>query len=128
MNKRLGITLLIGLGLAFVSFFLWQYVFLIYEVTYKITPEELYFDNETIMNIEVIPLNSFGKPAPFRSAPSKFFIDEGIDYIKIIETNENEGFIKIKAVKASGKVVLTIKSIYGLFPTTLVIPVYSNNT
>jgi len=113
------IYLIILLLTCIAGFFLYEYIFNIYEVTYNIQPERLYADNKSSLIIEAVPLNSFGWRAPFRNSPSEFTIIEGADLIEIVFVDSVKGIIKIKAKDKSGKVSITIKPKFSMFPSTI---------
>jgi len=108
------------------GFFFYQYVFSIYEVTYKIVPERLYADNKSNLIIEAVPLNSFGLRAPFRNSPSEFTISEGAELVEIVFIDKDKGIMKIKAKNNPGKVSITIKPKFSLFPSTIEIIIEAN--
>ena len=126
MLRRSKIYLTFVLLILIAGFSLCHYLFSIYEVTYKITPDKLYADNTSTLVIEVIPLNSFGWRAPFRKAPAEFMINEGQNLVEIISNNQSIGVLKLKAKEKSGKISVTIKSKYSLFPSTIEIFIEPN--
>jgi hypothetical protein len=118
---------LIIILLTFIAgFFFYQYVFSIYEVTYNIHPDRLYADNKSSLIIEAVPLNSFGWRAPLRNSPSEFTIIEGTELIEVVFVDRVKGIIKIKAKEQPGKVSITIKPEFSLFPSTIEIIIEAN--
>jgi hypothetical protein len=120
------IILLIVILILIAAFSAYQYIFSIYEVTFKITPDKLYADNSSTIVIEVLPINALGWKAPFRKPQSEFIISEGQDLITVIYRDNENGILKLKAKGKSGKVSITIKSEYSLFPSTVDIIIEPN--
>lgn len=114
------ILLLIG-GLLFYHYFV-----NIYEVTVSAEPEALYADNQSEVVVSVVPLNSFGWRALFRTASAEFVIKEGLPLVEIIKIDKSNGRLILKAKSAKGKVVIEVKSPFSLLPTIIEIPVYPN--
>ncbi len=65
--------------------FSYNYLLNIYEVTYKVTPKELFADYKSTVKIECIPVNAFGWEIPFRNTYCKFEITQGKDLVEIIK-------------------------------------------
>ena len=126
MMRRFEIYIIFIIILFIIGFSVYHYIFSIYEVIYKITPEKLYADNSSTIVIEAVPINSFGWRAPFRKPHAEFKFNEGEDLIDILSLNNNNGVLKLKAKDRSGKVSITIKSIYSLLPSTIEIIIESN--
>ena len=126
--KALNINILIVvlLFLLIISFLLYQYVFGIYEVTYNVTPEKLFADNQSTVTIKAIPINSFGWKAPLRNVYATFEITEGSDLINIISEKQAEGTLILQAKNRTGKVVVLIHSKYALLPSSIEITIYPN--
>jgi len=61
------------------SFFGWQYVFSIYEVKVAVVPEKVSVGDR--VSVRLIPLNSFGKKAPFRKV---------VEEVKVVEKGEGK--------------------------------------
>jgi hypothetical protein len=129
MNKRR-----INIYTAFIIFFLiigflfYQYLVNIYEVTVLVEPEALYADNQSTVIVSVIPLNSFGWKALFRTVTAEFEIEEGNTLVETIKADTKNGKLFLRAKYETGKVTIKIKSEYSLLPTTVEIPVYPNYT
>jgi hypothetical protein len=117
--RRREIYLIIILFICIAAFSSFHYIFTIYEVTYKITPDKLYADNNSILVIEAVPINSFGWKAPFRKPHSEFNINEGKDLIEVVFRDNDNGILKLRAKEKSGRVYVTIKTKYSLFPSTI---------
>src|ERR1035437_7918695 len=114
---RSEIYLILILIVFVAGFSSYHYIFSIYEVTYKITPDILYADNNSTLIIEVVPINSFGWKAPFRKTFSEFTINEGKDLVEVIFQDNSNGILRIRAKEKPGKVSITIKSNYSLLPS-----------
>ena len=127
MNKNVlfyVVIILVGI----ISLALWQYVLVVYEVRIDVTPNQLFADNTSSCTIKVVPLNSFGRVAPFRSASAKFEIESGEDLIIVLEKNEKEGMLKIQALNNEGELVIFVNSKLSLLPSKVIIPINKNFT
>ncbi len=111
-----------------IGFFFYQYVIKIYESTVKVEPQNLFADNQSIVTISVIPLNSFGWKALFRKSPAEFEIIEGGSLVEIELLDKEEGKLILKAKSDGGKVVVKIKSKHSLLPMIVEILVQPNFT
>lgn len=108
------------------SFFLYMYVFNIYEVNVTVAPKELFADGNSMMKIKTVPLNSFGKQAPFRTSSAKFEVTGGKNLVTIIKSDEANGVMILKAKFSTGKVEVMVRPEKSLLPTLLEIPVHPN--
>lgn len=117
--RGIEIYLILAFLLLIVGFSSYYYIFSIYEVTYKITPDKLYADNTSTLIIEVVPINSLGWRAPFRKPDAEFTFYEGKELIEVVFLNNLNGILKLRAKEKSGKVSVTIKSKYSLLPSTI---------
>jgi hypothetical protein len=124
--RRSEIYLIFVLIVFIAGFSAYHYIFSIYEVTYKVTPDKLYADNNSTLIIEAVPVNALGWKAPFRKSYSEFTISEGKDLVEIIFSNNNSGILKLRAKEKSGKVSVTIKTKYSLLPSTIEIVIEPN--
>jgi hypothetical protein len=124
--RRFNIYLILIIVILIAAFAAFHYIFSIYEVIYKITPDKLYADNSSTIVIEAIPVNSLGWKAPFRKSYSSFTIIEGNDLVQIISLNNEQGILKLKARDKAGKVSVTIISKYSLLPSTIEIIIEPN--
>ena len=104
----------------------YHYLFSIYEVTYKITPDKLYADNTSTLVIEAVPINSFGWKAPFRKPHTEFTFNEGKDLIEVVFRDNDNGTLKLRAKGKPGKISVTIKTKYSLLPSTIEIIIEPN--
>jgi hypothetical protein len=123
---RSEIYLILILIVFIVGFSSCHYIFSIYEITYKVTPDKLYADNNSTLIIETVPINSFGGKAPFRKTFSEFTFNEGKDLVKVIFQDNSNGILRIRAKEKPGKVSITIKSNYSLIPSTIEIIIEPN--
>jgi hypothetical protein len=124
--RRINIFLIFILLIIIAGFAAFHYLFSIYEVIYKITPQKLYADNSSTVVIDVVPLNSLGWKAPFRKAYSDFILVEGKELVDVILIDNVNGKLILKAKEKPGKVTITIKSKYSLLPSTLEIIIEPN--
>ena len=127
MNKRkINIYTIIIISSLIGGLLFYHYFINIYEVTVSSKPEALYADNQSEVVISVVPLNSFGWRALFRTASAEFVIKEGLPLVEIIKIDKVNGRLILKAKSEKGKVVIEIKSPFSLLPTIIEIPVYPN--
>ncbi|MEO8399702.1 MAG: hypothetical protein ABI550_07805 [Ignavibacteriaceae bacterium] len=126
MGKNINFVIIGFLIFAILGFFIYQYIFSIYEVTYLIKPEKLFADNHSTVSILAEPLNSFGLKAPFRNSYTDFEITEGEELIEVILEDKETGKLIIKAKDKTGKVVIHIKTKYALLPSSVEILIYPN--
>jgi hypothetical protein len=122
--RRSNIVVVIVLIIVVLLLLVYQYVFSIYEVTYSVKPETLYADNTSTVTVAAVPLNSFGKEAPFRNVSVNFEIKEGSELIEILSEDPDDGFIILKAKNGTGTVVLLARSTKALLPSLIEIPIY----
>lgn len=122
--------LIAGIILIIILLFFYQYIFNIYEVTYKVEPEHLYSDNKSEIIIQTIPLNAFGWKAPLRNAYADFEIREGKDLVEIVSEDNEKGMLVLKAKSSPGKAVVFVKPKLSLLPSSIeieILPNYAGN-
>jgi len=124
--RRKEIYLIFILLILITGFSTYYYIFSIYEVTYRITPDKLYADNTSTLIIEAIPINSLGWRAPFRKSHARFTLNEGKDLIVIVLSDDDNGILKLRAKEKSGKVSITVRSIYSLLSSTIEVIIEPN--
>jgi hypothetical protein len=88
------------------SFFAWQYIFSIYEVTVSVSSRNVNTGDK--VTIKAIPINSFGKVPPLRKLDCKFEFVEGRNLIQ--STKENSSSSITFTATSPGKVVLHVSS------------------
>lgn len=115
MNSKDWIMILLGI-LILLLIAGYYFIYNIYEIKVKITPEHLYADLNSTLEIKVIPINAIGSRALFRSTKSKFEIIEGASLVEIIFLNEDLSILKIKSRGLEGKVGIKIYNSHSLFP------------
>lgn len=125
MNK-FHIYLILVLLLLIVSLAAYYFVFNIYEVTYKMEPHNLYADNQSLIKITTVPLNSFGRRAPFRHSFTTYEITSGRELIEIILEDRQYGILILKAKNITGKVNVFVKSEHSFLPSSFEINIYPN--
>ena len=98
--------------------FLLGYFFLynIYGSEIRKTPSNLFADPESVMIIEVVPVNALGSKAVFRTSSAKFDIIEGVDLVEVTSKINNDGILQIRSKGKPGIVGIKIKSEHSLFP------------
>ncbi|MCU7491916.1 MAG: hypothetical protein ACM3UR_11775 [Bacteroidota bacterium] len=118
--------IIIVIVLLIAAYFLKQYVFNIYEVTFSLSAKALYADGESTIRIEAVPVNAFGFRAPLRKVAVVFDIMEGKDLVEVVSSDLPGGVIVLKSRAGSGKVVLRARSEFQLLPAIIEIPVLSS--
>lgn len=126
MKRMTPVILIIILVFLITAFFFIQYIFNIYEVIIKVEPDLLYADNQSKVELQIVPLNSLGWKAPLRKSPADFEIIEGESLVETEYLNNDEGKLILKAKSETGNVVVKIKSEHSLFPLIAEIPVHPN--
>ena len=99
------------------SFFVWHFLFSIYEVKYKpsINEKELKCNSE--ISIQTVGINFFGWELPFRKIKSQIKIIEGNDLIKL---TQKDNFVIIKTLNREGKCIIKILPEFSLNPTEFI--------
>ncbi len=92
--------------LILLSFFGWQYVFSIYEVKVAAVPGKVSVGDK--VSVRLIPLNSFGKKAPFRKVPEEVKVVKGAENIEVLP-EVTSGNFSFRAVR-QGEVELHVSS------------------
>lgn len=123
----MAISLVLLLSTTVIGTIVWSYFINIYEVKYVSSEELLIADNNSILNIDVVPVNSLGKRALFRSAEANFYIEEGGDLIDILSDKMNTCRFTIKSKATEGEVVIMIKCQKSFLPVKMVIPIHAKN-
>lgn len=124
--KDTKIYIILSILLLIAALFIYQYVFGIYEVIYSVDHKKLFADNQSTTTIKVVPVNSFGWKAPFRTSSANFQITEGSELVEIIQLDKENGLISIKAKDKPGKVIIRIKSEHSLLPSEIEIIIEPN--
>ncbi len=104
----------------------WLYLFNIYEIKIVVQPEYVIANDRGEVTVRVIPVNSFGKEAPFRKVKVQFQVEKGAELIKSLEKKNNSSIVIIKPNGKVGKIILKVKPELGLFPTLVEIPIIEN--
>jgi hypothetical protein len=121
------ISLVLLASISVIGSLIWAYFINIYEVKYVSSEELLIADNSSILNIDVVPINSLGNKALFRSAEANFYIEEGEHLIDILSDEMKTDRFTIRSKMAEGVVVILIKCQKSYLPTKLVIPIRIKN-
>jgi hypothetical protein len=124
--RRGQIYFIIIILAALIILFGFQYLVSIYEVDFYFEPKELYADNISECIIQTIPLNSLGWKIPFRKASAEIEIREGRDLIEVMELDNANGLLRIRAKESTGTVIIFIKPEKALLPTPLEIRILPN--
>jgi hypothetical protein len=104
-----------------------MYFINIYEVKYIPSGELLIADNSSLLNIDVVPINSFGKRALFRNVEADFFIEEGEELVDILSDRSETSRFTIRSKTMEGEVVILVKCKKSYLPVKIVIPIYVKN-
>ena len=104
----------------------YYYLFNIYEVTFSVSPKDLYADGESTVTIKVTPLNALGFKALFRSSPAEFSIQDGRELVDIVREDTSEGTLVLRAKDKTGIVTVIIKPLHALLPSQVEINIYDN--
>lgn len=115
MKSRDWLMILLGV-LILLLIVAYYFLFNIYEINIEISPEHLYADSNSTLDIKVIPINAIGSRALFRSTQSEFEIIDGASLVEIIFLDEDLSLIKIKSRGLEGKVGIKIYNSHSLFP------------
>jgi len=94
----------------------YYFLYNIYEIKVEISPQHLYTDSNSSLEIKVIPINALGSRALFRSTESEFEIIEGASLVEIIFLDKELSVLKIKSKGMEGKVGIKIYNSHSLFP------------
>jgi hypothetical protein len=94
----------------------YYFLYNIYEIKVEISPQHLYTDSNSSLEIKVIPINALGSRALFRSTTSEFEIIEGASLVEIIFLDKELSVLKIKSKGLEGKVGIKIYNSHSLFP------------
>jgi hypothetical protein len=119
--------LLLIIILAVTVSLVWMYFVNIYEVKYVPSEELLVADDSSQLNIDVVPVNSFGNRALFRNVEADFFIEEGEELIDILSDRSETSRFTIKSKNTEGEVVILVKCKKSYLPVKIVIPIYVKN-
>lgn len=93
----------------------YYFLYNIYEIKVEISPQHLYTDSNSSLEIKVIPINALGSRALFRSTESEFEIIEGASLVEIIFLDKELSVLKIKSKGMEGKVGIKIHNSHSLF-------------
>lgn len=115
MKSRDWLMLLIGVSILLLIA-AYYFLYNIYEIKVEISPQHLFTDSNSTLEIKVIPINAVGSRALFRSTQSKFEIIEGASLVEIIFADKELSVLKIKSKGIEGKVGIKIYNSHSLFP------------
>jgi hypothetical protein len=87
----------------------------------------MYADNESVVEITCVPLNSFGFRAPLRNAKAEYEVVEGSDIVEVIENDRDHGIMKLKSLNTTGVVKVRVISNRSLLPGLIEIPILPNS-
>lgn len=115
MSKNI-ITLYFLIFFLIVLLLAYFFLYNIYGSEVRKTPAYLFADPESILTIEVVPVNALGRKAVFRRSSADFIIIEGSDLIEITMKNVKDGVLQIRSKGKPGSVGIKIKSEHSLLP------------
>ncbi len=104
-----------------IGIFTWFYLFNIYETKIFVHPKSLTTNLNSIVEISVIPLNSFGRQALLRTTSAKFEVISGDSLVKISENTLDK--ITLHSLGKVGKVEVLITPQISLFPSKIEIEI-----
>ena len=104
-----------------VGVFAWFYLFNIYETRILVHPKSLIANFDSTIEINLIPLNSFGRRALLRNISAKFEIVSGDSLVKITEKISDK--ITLQTLGQLGKVEILVTPEVGLFPSKIEIEI-----
>jgi hypothetical protein len=104
-----------------VFIFTWFYLFNIYEIKISVNPKSLSIDANSRIEIDAIPLNSFGTRAYLRNITAKFEILSGDNLIRIEKKSQNSIFVYSKEEKGNAEILVTPS--IGMFPSKIEITI-----
>ena len=113
MRKKI-ITLYILLFFLIVLLLGYFFLYNIYGSEVRKTPAYLFADPESVMIIEVVPINALGSKAIFRTSSAEFEVVEGNDLIEVTLIDKENGVLQIRSKRKSGVVGIKIKSQHSL--------------
>jgi len=120
VTKYAMITLLVVV-ISITLIFVWFYLFNIYEVKIIVNPESLKLTSNSKIEIQTIPLNSFGTKALFRTISTKYEIVSGKELINLEKKSEN--ILWIYSNGKSGEAEILVTPSIGLFPSKIKIKI-----
>ncbi len=120
MNKTLIITLVV-IVTAKILIFAWFYLFNIYEVKISVNPNSLKLNSDSKIEIEAIPLNSFGTKALFRNISAKFDVQSGAELVTVEHNSKSSVSVYSKGIV--GNVVILVTPSIGMFPSKIKIEI-----
>ncbi len=126
MKERATITTIIILILLIAAFAVYNYLISIYEVIYRIEPQNLYADYKSEVTVTAVPINGMGGRAWFRKAGAEYILTEGKNLVEVIKNDEAEGVLVLRAKDKPGIVRITAKSKFALLPSPIAIDIYPN--
>ncbi|MFO7525773.1 MAG: hypothetical protein R6W68_09990 [Ignavibacteriaceae bacterium] len=123
MSRRKNILIILIPVIVLIVIFLSLYVLNVYGDVIIRDPENLFADHNSIIKIEVVPVNAFGWKIPFRKSRAEFEFIEGENLIEVIEIDNQNGFIKLRSKSEPGRVEISVKSRYSLLPNLVIIEI-----
>ena len=116
MNKTLLISLVIIVAII-ITIFAWFYLFNIYEVKILVNKNSLKINSDSKIEIEAIPLNSFGTKALFRNISAEFKIVSGKELISIEHNSKSSILVYSKGIIGNAEILVTPS--VGMFPSKI---------
>jgi hypothetical protein len=123
-GKKLTIIVSISLILLLI---ICLYAFNIYETEVDMIPKKLFANGISITNISINPVNALGFKIPFRKISGTFEIVKGKELVDIVNEDDENGRISLRAKNSSGKVVIFIKSQKSFLPSLVEINIYQDS-
>lgn len=122
-TKKSYIVLYFAISVLIVSFLLWQYVFLIYEVKIELTSNRIKLSENNTVTLIAFPLNSMGKKIPLRDVEINFEIVEGEELVDPLVLNDAERKAVFTPQGKIGTVRIIVDCKYSLSSTKLILEI-----
>ena len=120
MSSAIIIVLVVIILILF-GIYSWFYLFNIYETRILVNPESLNVNFDSTIEINVIPLNSFGRRAVLRRISARFELIEGDSLVMITKRISDQ--IILQSLSQVGKVEILVTPEVGLFPSIIEIEI-----
>ena len=108
------VTLYILISFLIVLLLGYFFLYNIYGSEVRKTPAYLFADPESVITIEVVPVNALGSKAIFRTSSAEFEVVEGNDLIEVTLIDKKNGVLQIRSKGKPGVVGIKIKSQHSL--------------
>lgn len=125
MSRSIKIFFSLILVLSVIALIFAMYIFNVYGEVIKKDPDNLFADASSTIKIKVVPINALGWEIPFRNSEAEFTIIEGSELVEIIEESNEKSRLILRSLGIPGKIEITVKSKFSLFPNLVIIEIFS---